>query len=112
MNRDAQGLRKCLKPLEISRSEIAVQKIVLVLQNKFADSFNGELEKEKLTVGCPIGDTAADCLLSYERRGKVMMNDFKTRITSSHVSEKKQFDPKNLTVFEYFIEFCNNDRKS
>lgn len=40
--------RKCLWPLQISKSEIAVQKIVQVLQNTFVDPFNNELEKNKL----------------------------------------------------------------
>ena len=39
---------KCLKPSKPYVSQIAVQKIFLVLQNMFVDTFCDELEKDKL----------------------------------------------------------------
>ena len=43
------------------------------LVNTFFDYFSDELEKDKLynlAWGCPVGDSAADSLISYEQMGK------------------------------------------
>ena len=49
-----------------------------------------------------ISDTAAECKLFYEERGKEMMIDFKTQMNRTHTENKKFFDPETKSKGEGF----------
>ena len=106
MDKDAMEPRKCLRPTEILKSEAAVKTIMEVLQNTFVNPFSEDLDKSKLynlaSSGSPITDTTAECMLSYEERGKEMMNKFRTRIKGTHTDGKKFFDPIKKSKWEGF----------
>ena len=76
-----------------------------VLKNIFSVPVSDDLDKSKLynlASGGLISDTAAECKLSYEERGKEMMNDFKTQINRTHTENKKFFDPETKSKGEGF----------
>ena len=113
MSKDlCQKPRKCLSPREISKSESAVKKITEVLRHTLVDPFSDDLEKDKLynlASGCPIGDDAAECILSCENHGYQMMEEFKTRILGTHKEKKKLFDPIKQAKW---IGFSSNSLKA
>ena len=112
MSKDSQEPRKCLRQSEIVKSEQAVRKIMDVLEHTFINPFSDDIEKDKLynlASGCPISDDAAECMLSYEKRGKGMMEEFRTRINGSHETNKKLFDPIKKSKW---IGFSTNSIKS
>ena len=77
----------------------------MFLQKTFANPFSDDLDKSKLynlASGCPISDTAAESMLSYEERGKTMMDDFKKRISGTHADGKKSFEPTAKSKCEGF----------
>ena len=105
MDKDTMEPRKCLRPTEIQKSERAVKKIMDVLKNTFVNPFSDDLDKEKLynlSSGCPINETAAECLLSYEERGQEMMEEFKLRVQGVHAEKKTFFDPIKKSKWEDF----------
>ena len=104
--------RKCLRPNEILKSERAVKTIMDVLENTFVNPFSDDLDKSKLynlASGCPINADAAECMLSYEERGKKLMDAFKTRIDKTHPKGLKLFDP--ITRMKW-IGFSSNGVKT
>ena len=108
----AQEPQKCLRPSQILKSEAAVEKIMDVLEGTFVNPFSDDLEKDKLynlASGCPISDESSDCLLTYEGRGKILMDEFKTRIAGTHVTGKKLF---NTIERKKWLGFSSNSIKS
>ena len=112
LNDSAQEPRKCLRPSQILKSEAAVEKIMDVLEGTFVNPISDDLEKDKLynlASGCPISDESCDCLLTYEGRGKILMDEFKTRIAGTHVTGKKLF---NTIERKKWLGFSSNSIKS
>ena len=83
LDKTTNNPRKCLREVQIKKSEERVQKITYVLENQFINPFSTDLERDKLcnlASGKPVRDDIADSLLTLEERGSAMMDD-KFRLT-------------------------------
>ena len=83
--------RKCLLTREIEKSEKAVQNIKSVLSNDFINPFSSDLDTDtlyNLASGCPVTEDIKECLLSFKKRGKVMMKNFKRPLMPIQKSKK------------------------
>ena len=82
--------RKCLRTREIEKSEKAVQNIKSVLSNDFINPFSSDLDTDKLynlASGCPVTEDIRECLLSFKKRGKVMMKNLKTAYANPKIQK-------------------------
>ena len=90
--------RKCLRESEISKSENRVRKIVEIMKEDFSNPFDPALDSDKLynlVSGSLVGDDIAEHLLTVEKRGCSMRDEFCERL-HGNVEEAKSklfFDP-------------------
>ena len=79
LDKTTNNPRKCLREVEIKKSEERVQKITYMLENQFINPFSTDLERDKLynlASRKPVRDDIADSLLTLEERGSTMMDNF------------------------------------
>ena len=84
--------------------EKAVENIKSVLSNDFINPFSSDLDTDKLynlASGCPVTEVIRECFLSFKKRGKVMMKNFKDLLCQSK-NQKKLFDPITRAVWQGF----------
>ena len=97
--------RKCLRQREILKSNDTVVRVKETLQQHFVNPFSEDLDHNQLynlVSGYPVNEDVSNCLLNVEARGKLLMGNFKGRLTKSPASEHF-FDPIKkvpLTTFK------------
>ena len=102
LSKQADNPRKCFRTREIDKSEKAVKNIKYVLSNDFINPFSIELDTDKLynlASGRPVTEDIRECLLSFKKRGKVMMKKLKDRLCES---KKNLFYPITKAVWQSF----------
>ena len=107
LDKTTNNPRKCLREVEIKKSEERVQKIEYILENQFINPFSTDLERDELynlASGKPVRDDIADSLLTLEERGSTMMDDFCKRNSSDKDGKMLFFGPVTRAPWKGFVD--------
>ena len=101
--------RKCLRESEISKSEKRVRRIVEIMKEDFLNLFDPALDSDKLynlASGSPVGDDIAENLLTVEKRGCSMRDEFCERLRGNLEEAKSKlfFDPIKRALWKSFAD--------
>ena len=81
--RTSYNPKKCLKPSEIIKSDVIVERIIDTMQSHFVEPFDLSLDKERLyniVSGKPVPENVKESLSSIRSTGKKYFKNFEDRL--------------------------------